>query len=130
MNISMPKGLYDRAKKRAKESHYASISELVRDALRWWLSDNLTVNGFTPEFEEEVLKAAAEPIENSIEWYGKGSFTDFVLSHPPKTNGKSKIRRQVLPNVSKIARGRSRNQGRSGATSKVVSEESGRYAAG
>lgn len=39
----------------------------------------LTVNGFTPEFEKEVLKAAAEPIEKSITWNGKGSFTDFVL---------------------------------------------------
>lgn len=26
----------------------------------------LTVNGFTEEFEEKVLKAAAEPIENDI----------------------------------------------------------------
>jgi len=47
-----------------------SMAEFVR---------RLTVNGFTPEFEEEVLKAAAEPIEKEFVWNGKGSFTDFVL---------------------------------------------------
>jgi hypothetical protein len=39
----------------------------------------LTVNGFTPEFEDEVLKAAAEPVKKDFVWNGKGSFTDFVL---------------------------------------------------
>lgn len=28
----------------------------------------LTVNGFTPEFEEEVLKAAAEPVNKDKVW--------------------------------------------------------------
>ena len=105
MNISMPKGLYARAKGQAKKYHYASISELVRDALRWWLSDNLTVNGFTPEFEEEVLKAAAEPIENRIEWDGKGSFTDFVLREGKKKYDKNKGKREVLPKLQKVVSG-------------------------
>lgn len=72
-NISMPKGLYDEAKKQAKKYHYNSVSELIRDALRWWMNDNLTRNGFTSEFEEEVLKASAEPRENDILWEGKES---------------------------------------------------------
>ena len=56
------------------------IGEAVRKAAGALISRRrLTVNGFTPEFEEEVLKAAAEPIEKEFVWNGKGSFTDFVL---------------------------------------------------
>ena len=80
----MPKGLYAQAKAQAKKYHYSSVSELIRDALRWWTNDNLTRNGFTPEFEEEVLRREKEPLENDIEWDGKGSFVDFVLSEGKK----------------------------------------------
>jgi len=34
INISMPKGLYAQAKRRAKKYHYTSVSEVIRDALR------------------------------------------------------------------------------------------------
>lgn len=58
------------------------VGRTVRQATRALLRKRrLTVNGFTPEFEEEILKSAAEPMKNDIEWNGKGSFTDFVLSH-------------------------------------------------
>ena len=106
INISMPKGLYAEAKKKAKRYHYASISELIRNALRWWLSDeDLTVNGFTPEFEAEVLKAEKEADKgNVVEWDGKGSFTDFVLREGKNKwgkNGQSKSHRKLLPRTGK-----------------------------
>jgi len=88
INISMPKGLYAQAKRQAKKYHYTSISEVIRDALRWWMNDNLTRNGFTPQFETAVLRSAKSPVENDIVWDGKGSFTDFVLRE-----GKQKSKR-------------------------------------
>ena len=99
----MPKGLYAQAKAQAKKYHYSSVSELIRDALRWWTNDNLTRNGFTPEFEEEVLRREKEPLENDIEWDGVTPFTQFVLSHPPK-NVKNKIRRKLSPRLQKTFR--------------------------
>ena len=63
INISLPKGMYDDAKKIIKEKHYSSMSELIRDALRKTMYANLTENGFTEEFEEEVLRSAKEPDE-------------------------------------------------------------------
>lgn len=58
--------MYKQAKKVVVSSGYASVSELVRDALRSLLYPGLTENGFTPEFEAEVLQAAAEPMENDV----------------------------------------------------------------
>lgn len=49
----------------------------------------LTVNGFTPEFEKEVLAAEREPVNQDIVWNGKGSFVDFVLKHSPSKIHKS-----------------------------------------
>lgn len=74
INISMPKRLYADAKRIAVKKRYASISELVRDAVRQMVHPiKLTVNGFTPEFEEMVLRAEKEPLENDIVWEGKES---------------------------------------------------------
>lgn len=112
-NISMPKGLYDAAKRLAKKYHYNSVSELIRDALRWWMNPSLTRNGFTPEFEEEVLKSAAEPLENDIEWDGKGSFTEFVLREGAKKYDKGQGQRKILPRAKKAA-GRGAGVGRDG----------------
>lgn len=95
INISLPQGLFDEAKKHQQEYHYSALSELIRDALRWWLNPRLTRNGFTPEFEAEVLKSAAEPIENDVEWDGKGSFVDFVLKHPVKKHDKRTVRKTI-----------------------------------
>lgn len=56
------------------------VGRAVRKTAKTLISRRrLTVNGFTPEFEEEVLKAAAEPVEKDFTWNGKGSFVDFVL---------------------------------------------------
>lgn len=60
VNISLPKQMYEDAKKHLKKRGYASLSEFFRQSLRDVLYPKVTVNGFTPEFEEEVLKAAAE----------------------------------------------------------------------
>lgn len=124
INISLPRGLYALAKKQAKRYHYTSVSELIRNALRWWLSDNLTVNGFTPEFEAEVLKAEKEADKgNVIEWDGKGSFTDFVLGEGKKKwgkNDKSESRRNVLPRVGKTREARFGVERSSGAATVVV----------
>ena len=65
INISLPKQMYQEAKKVITQQHYSSVSELVRDALRRFLSlKKITENGFTEEFEDLVLKSAAEPEEN------------------------------------------------------------------
>jgi hypothetical protein len=66
INISLPVSMYQDAKIVSKEEGYTSISELIRHALRKVLYPNgLTVNGFTPEFEDAVLEAAKEPIDHS-----------------------------------------------------------------
>lgn len=88
INISLPKSMYQDAKKLLAQRGYTSISELIRDALRDMIYPRLTENGFTPEFEEEVLRRAGEPTENDIVWDGKGSFTDFVLRKGKKRHGK------------------------------------------
>lgn len=80
--------MYQDAKKMLSKRGYASISELIRDALRDALYPKVTENGFTPEFEERVLKAAAEPTDNDIVWDGKTPFTEFVLKRGKKRYGK------------------------------------------
>lgn len=86
-NITIPKDDWKALKIVAMEQGI-SMAEFIRrvvgksvrrDAGKLIRERRLTVNGFTPEFEKEVLKAAKEPIEKSIAWNGKGSFTDFVL---------------------------------------------------
>lgn len=68
INISLPTSLYKDIKKTIKQRGYSSVSELARDGFRKiiYQQEGLTENGFTPEFEEEVLKAAKEPLENDI----------------------------------------------------------------
>ena len=112
INISMPRGLYAQAKRRAKRYHYNSVSEVIRDALRWWLNDKLTRNGFTPEFEEEVLRSAAEPRENDIEWSGKES------DLPKHVKGGKNIK--VLANVGRHAGGKSGVGGRNKFTGVAI----------
>lgn len=105
INISLPTSMYLDAKKFLASRGYASISELLRDTLRDTLYPRLTENGFTPEFEEMVLESAKEPVERSIEWDGKTPFTEFVLRHASKHNGKNKIHRKI-PKKSKWITGR------------------------
>lgn len=101
INISLPQGLFDEAKRHQKQYHYSALSELIRDALRWWLNPRLTRNGFTPAFEREVLRAEKEADAGSVvEWDGKGSFVDFVLKNPPpKPYGQNRVRRKISPKL-------------------------------
>lgn len=67
INISLPDALYDQAKSLVARGRYTSISELIRDALRRKIDGSkITVNGFTEEFEKEVLWSEAQPMENDI----------------------------------------------------------------
>lgn len=127
INISLPASMYKDAKAALKSQGYASISELIRSALRKVLYPRLTVNGFTPEFEDQVLRAAAEPIEDSVQWDGKGSFTDFVLSHPPK-HAQHQIHKRVSQPRKTAAKKTSRTGGAHQSNRSMVSKESARYA--
>ena len=80
INISLPKKMLADAKKAVKDRQYTSISELIRDTLRRDLYPQLTENGFTPEFEEEVLEAEKDR-SGDVVWDGKGSYTDFMAKH-------------------------------------------------
>lgn len=68
VNISLPKSMYQEAKKFLEHKGYASLSEFVRDSLRKTLYPEITENGFTREFEDQVLEAAKEPIDESKTW--------------------------------------------------------------
>ena len=80
--------MYEDIKKALVARRYSSISEFFRDVVRRRLYPELTENGFTPEFEEEVLRRSLEPQENDIVWDGKGSFTDFVLKKGKRRHDK------------------------------------------
>ncbi len=80
INISLPTAMYEDAKRHVKRRGYASVSELIRDAVREWLYPRVTVNGFTPEFEKQVLESEKQPVSKDRVWNGKGSFSDFVLN--------------------------------------------------
>ena len=92
INISLPKSMYQDAKLAVKKQRYASISELIRDGLRNILyQPKLTTNGFTPEFEDMVLKASNEPIKNDIILKTDKEIDDFFLNLkiPSKTKARN-----------------------------------------
>lgn len=66
VNISLPTTMYKDAKRVLSKKGYASLSELIRDSLRKTLYPEITENGFTREFEDQVLEAEKEPMENDI----------------------------------------------------------------
>lgn len=68
VNISLPKSMYEDAKKALAARGYASVSEFIRNTLREELYPRLTENGFTPEFEQMVLEAEKEPIRKDRVW--------------------------------------------------------------
>lgn len=103
INISLPKKMLSDAKKTAKQENYVSISEFVRTAIREKIyeTQGLTVNGFTPEFEEMVLKAEAEPEENGLVWETEEDVRNYFnnlrksLGFSAKENAKSKKIRAI-----------------------------------
>ena len=95
INISLPKKLLSDVKKEVEKGRYTSISEFMRDALRDMLYPKLTENGFTPEFEQEVLEAAKEPVDHSKVWRTEKDIHDYFENLRKelklnKKNGKSK----------------------------------------
>jgi len=68
VNISLPKNLYKDIKETIKERGYSSVSELMRDAVRRVIYPELTENGFTPEFEEAVLRSAKGSVDEKDVW--------------------------------------------------------------
>jgi len=83
INISMPKSLLKEIKKTSKQMHYSSVSEFIRDAARGVIfnqKERITVNGFTPEFEEKVLQAEKEPVENDTHIRTEKDLQDFFDS--------------------------------------------------
>lgn len=84
INISIPDKMYKDAKKYMTAKQFSSFSELIRQKLRDTLYPELTENGFTKEFEDQVLEAMKEPRDEAIEWDGKTPFDKFVLEHPPR----------------------------------------------
>ena len=95
VNISLPKSLYQDAKKALVSRGYTSISELFRDALRHTLYPHLTENGFTPEFEDAVLEAAAEPLNKSKVWRGTKDIDRYFDRLKKKIDDKNKKNRSV-----------------------------------
>lgn len=79
INISLPKNMYHDAKKAVKQRGYSSISELIRDSLRRVIYPGLTENGFTPEFEEMVLRSEKEPMKNDIVLETKEDIHNYFL---------------------------------------------------
>lgn len=68
INISLPTSLYADIKKLMASRGYASISEFMRYAARKIVYPTLTENGFTPEFEEAVLRSDASPRDKDLVW--------------------------------------------------------------
>src|SRR3989344_6418833 len=70
VNISLPKSLYEDAKKAVGKRGFSSFSEFIRDTLREALygedKNRITENGFPVWFEDKVLEAEREPEENDI----------------------------------------------------------------
>jgi Arc/MetJ-type ribon-helix-helix transcriptional regulator len=81
VNITISKTMYEDAKKALSKKGYASMSELVRDSLRKVLYPHLTVNGFTQEFEEEVLRAKAEPMDDAIVWETEADIDKYFTNY-------------------------------------------------
>jgi len=68
INVSLPKNLTDLARAQVKAGMYSSLSEVIRDAMRRMLNPRpkITVNGFTEEFENEVLAASESPQDKDL----------------------------------------------------------------
>lgn len=66
INISLPQNMYDDAKQMLIGKRYTSISELMRDALRRMLYQNISENGFTEEFETQILQSSLSSEETDV----------------------------------------------------------------
>lgn len=84
--------MYKDIKKWVADHKYSSVSEYFRDLARKSLyKKRITENGFTEEFEDMVLKAAAEPVEGSYVLETEKDMHNFFKHHIlPKKRYKNK----------------------------------------
>lgn len=75
----MPDELKKAVNQLVSRGWYASVSELIREGTRRIIetSPKLTINGFTEEFENEVLKAANEPVDKSMVWENEADIDNY-----------------------------------------------------
>ena len=110
INISLPTSLLNSAREESKKYGFASISEYIRQAIRSSVygirDDGLTINGFTPEFEDLVLEAENEPSKNDKVWKTTADIDKYFLEvqNKLKKNGQNKKVRTVRKNVSRSDR--------------------------
>lgn len=89
IRATIPNDLKQQAQEAIRNGMFPSMNDLVLAGLRQVLpkvkrSSKRVVEYFvTPEFERELQEAENEPLDQAIEWDGKGSFTEFVLKHTP-----------------------------------------------
>ncbi len=90
INVSLPISLYSKTKDYAKNYSFASVSEVIRQALRKMIGiEELTENGFTKKAEQGILSAAKD---KPIMAYRKGedydAFMDKLLRKGAELNAK------------------------------------------
>lgn len=91
VNISLPKSMFEDVKKAMVARRYTSVSEIVRDGLRKILYEqDLTENGFTLSFEDEILKSAAEPMEKARVWETEKDIDNYFRNLDRKVKAKKK----------------------------------------
>jgi len=90
INISLPRSVIQDAKKHMARRGYASFSEFIRAAIRKEVYPELTENGFTPEFEAEVLRSASQPRKNDMIFKNHKELSDYLLhfKYPKRYKGK------------------------------------------
>lgn len=96
--------MYEDARELVKEKRFASISELIRHALRGVLyPGGLTVNGFTPEFEDMVLEAEKEPLENDLVWETEADIDNYFRKLKNEIiHDKNKKGRRIQSSVKRV----------------------------
>lgn len=98
INISLPKKMYEDIKRAIKVKSYTSVSELIRASVRKSLYEEVTENGFTPAFEDQVLESAMEPEENDEVWETEDDVRKYfsqLREELQNKNVKNKAHRQV-----------------------------------
>jgi Arc/MetJ-type ribon-helix-helix transcriptional regulator len=89
INISLPSSLYKEAKNTVSKMHYASMSELIRDALRRILySEVSSEEYFSKDFEDKVLRRSKEPYDSDIVFETEEDLRNYFsnLKLPAKRN--------------------------------------------
>ena len=81
INISLPDSLYKDAKNTVSKMHYASMSELIRDALRRIVySQSPSEEYFSEDFEDKVLRRAKEPYDSDIVFETEEDLKNYFLN--------------------------------------------------